>query len=851
MSRRTGTHTGRAAAAATALLALGLAVAPARAAAPADGPGQAADRVIVRYRPGVDPRERARLRESVDARSSRALALSRTEVVRLPAGHSVAAAVRRLRALPGVQFAQPDFSHRLEGVPDDPLFGQQWSLRNTGQLIRGSGGTPGADIGAPEAWDVTTGDGSLVVAVIDSGVNVGHPDIAPNLFTNPGEIPDNGIDDDGNGKIDDVHGWDFVNDSANVSDDVDEHGTLVASVIGARGDNAIGTSGVIQRVKILPLQVRNPDGTLSTSAIVDAVAYARDMGARVVNMSFGYFDAATDTADRDAIRAAPGVLFSTSAGNYRTGTTVNDNDTLAHWPSQLTVTEPNVIATANTTNQDKLSSSSSYGHASVDLGAPGESIPGAALASVFSEDFDGVSSGLPDGWSTNGSWAATGEVAVSAPNSLSDSPGGDYAARSDTWAQSPSFAVSPGATCYAENARRRSTQNGGDVFTTEYSLDGGPWTVIDSRTGTTIGFFSAAPGFATGSATSARVRFRIVANADATTADGVHVDDLDVRCSGGEGYQTATGTSFASPQTAGAAALLLAADPSLVAARLKSILRATVEPLADLAAKTSAGGRLDLARAVHSLVAPEASTEAADGVTGTAAVLRGTVTPHGSPTLYHFDYRRMGTSEWTSTADSPAGEGGPAPVQAAVGGLEPASAYEYRLVAAKSLRAAQSDVATFRTADTPPSSAGSQASGSRDTVAPAISGLVVTPARFRPLRSPVAFLSRTRRGATIRFRVSERAAARVRVLRPSAGRRVAGACVKPTRANRRARSCRRMLSLATVSLGTVQGTVRRRFSGRVRRRGLRPGSYALEVTASDAAGNRSRRARANFRIARL
>ena len=116
---------------------------------------------------------------------------------------------------------------------------------------------------------MTTGSDSLVVAVIDSGVNVGHPDLQPN--------------------VDAANAFDFVNGNANVSDDTLNHGTLVASVIGSRGANGIGTTGVMQRVRILPLQVLNPDESLSTSAIVNAVGYARDKGARVVNMSFGHY----------------------------------------------------------------------------------------------------------------------------------------------------------------------------------------------------------------------------------------------------------------------------------------------------------------------------------------------------------------------------------------------------------------------------------------------------------------------------------------------------------------------------------------------------------------------------------
>src|SRR4051794_11076650 len=199
---------------AAALVAAACSFAPAASAGPGGTPGaggatragHAPDRVIVRYRPGTDSGERADARDDVDATSARPLDLARTELVHLPAGSSVSAAVRELESAPDVEFAQPDYLYRPEAVPNDPLFGSQWNLRNTGQLIGGVNGTADADIDAPEAWDVTTGSDSVTVAVVDSGVNVDHADIAPNVYTNDEELNGTaGVDDDGNGKTDDVH----------------------------------------------------------------------------------------------------------------------------------------------------------------------------------------------------------------------------------------------------------------------------------------------------------------------------------------------------------------------------------------------------------------------------------------------------------------------------------------------------------------------------------------------------------------------------------------------------------------------------------------------------------------------
>lgn len=146
----------------------------------------------------------------------------------------------RVKRLPGFQYLEPDFVvAATDTVPDDPSFPDQWPLRNTGQ----AGGTPGADISAVTAWDSRTGAGDVVVAVVDTGVDTTHPDLIPNLWHNPGEVPGDGLDNDRNGFVDDVYGWNFVSDSPDVRDD-NLHGTHVAGTIAAAGNNGVGVAGV-------------------------------------------------------------------------------------------------------------------------------------------------------------------------------------------------------------------------------------------------------------------------------------------------------------------------------------------------------------------------------------------------------------------------------------------------------------------------------------------------------------------------------------------------------------------------------------------------------------------------------
>jgi subtilisin family serine protease len=170
---------------------------------------------------------------------------------------------------------------------------------------RQTGGTSGADISATKAWDITTGSNTIVVAVIDTGVDYTHPDLAANIWTNPGEIPDNGIDDDGNGYVDDVHGYDFINNDNDPMDD-NGHGTHCAGVIGAIGNNGIGIAGVAWKVKIMPLKFLRADGNGDTAASLNAIAYARRMGANVISCSWG--GTAKSQALADAI-ASTNILF--------------------------------------------------------------------------------------------------------------------------------------------------------------------------------------------------------------------------------------------------------------------------------------------------------------------------------------------------------------------------------------------------------------------------------------------------------------------------------------------------------------------------------------------------------------
>ncbi|MFM7135986.1 MAG: S8 family peptidase [Planctomycetota bacterium] len=251
-------------------------------------------------------------------------------------------------------------------IPNDPSFAVEWGLANSGQYA----GTPGNDIGAAGAWQFTTGSRSVVVAVIDSGIDLTHPDLAANLWVNPGEIAGDGIDNDGNGFVDDIHGWDFVDNDA-VPQDGFGHGTHVAGIIGAVGNNGVGVTGVNWQVSIMVLRIQDDRGAGSTSAMLGALRYAtmmrRDHGIMIVASNNSWdapagYSGVVEQAIREHGEA--GITFVAAAGNNATNTDVTPT-----YPGGYDL--PNVITVASLTPLGGLAASSNYGALRVDVAAPG------------------------------------------------------------------------------------------------------------------------------------------------------------------------------------------------------------------------------------------------------------------------------------------------------------------------------------------------------------------------------------------------------------------------------------------------------------------------------------------------
>jgi len=316
--------------------------------APAAAQDYVPGELVVRFKASADAQARAETLAHRRAAVRSNLPLRNVALVRLQQGDSVRAAEAALERDHDVAWASPNYLYETLLTPNDPYFGDAWHLEK---------------IAAPAAWDTTTGSPSVTVAVVDTGFEQTHADLAPNLWTNPAEVA-NGVDDDGNGKIDDLHGWNFVGNNANPEDD-NGHGTHVGATVGARGDDGYGVPGVAWNVGLMPLKAANSQGLFASTSIIGAFAYACGEGARIVNGSFG--GTVADDGVSAAIDGCPGSLFVFAAGNSGA-----NNDLAPRFPCAYDLA--NIICVAATDDFDVLASFSNYGAASVDLAAPGVDI---------------------------------------------------------------------------------------------------------------------------------------------------------------------------------------------------------------------------------------------------------------------------------------------------------------------------------------------------------------------------------------------------------------------------------------------------------------------------------------------
>jgi subtilisin family serine protease len=549
-------------------------------------PGEA----LVRFEPSLPGAEVRSLLGERGASVAQALpAVPGLRLVDLPAGTSVGAGIADLESEDGVRYAEPNWRREEFSIPNDPRFGEQWSLQNTGQAVFGKHGLAGADESVPPAWDLETGNAGVNVAVVDTGISFTHPDLDGNIWTNPLEVPGNNVDDDLNGYKDDVHGWDFDSHDANPSDTIDAdqgHGTFISGIIGAEGNNGIGIAGLDWDVSLMPLRA-----PLTLAGEIAAFNYAAANGARVVNYSAGSNQ--QSASEKAAIDNAPNVLFVAAAGNEHINV---DADPI--YPCAYS--SANLICVGSTDQRDRLSTFSNIGPAAVDLAAPGENIlstyPPGGVSPALRDSFGELP--LAERWKTGGHgrpWRLTRRLKRGL--SIADSPHGRYRNNENSWIRSQPIDLTERRGCALSYFVKVRTQQGHDRLVVEASADGKRYGNLHHYSGRRRGSrFVGLPGRYNGHIVY--LRFRLKTDGS-VRKDGVYVDNVDLSCEASANtYTYLDGTSFSAPQVTGAAGLIWAEHPLYSVAEVRAALLDNVDQLPALAGKVATGGRLDVAKAV-------------------------------------------------------------------------------------------------------------------------------------------------------------------------------------------------------------------------------------------------------------
>lgn len=290
-------------------------------------------------------------------------------VIKRASFEKTTSAVSILSENPLVEIVEPNYIYRIKRTPNDPLFPRLWGMSNSGH--------PGIDIGAEKAWDITTGSKDVLVAVIDTGINYNHPDLKDNVWVNEAELNGvTGVDDDGNGVIDDIHGFNAIDGSGDPLDD-HGHGSHCSGTIGGHGDDGVGIAGVNWNVRIMGVKFLSGQGSGTLDDAIKGIDYAVKMGAKILSNSWGGGGESQTLKEAIERANAAGVLFVAAAGNES-----NNNDANATFPATYDV--PNMIAVAAIDANGALASFSNYGKTKVHVAAPGVGI----LSSINTNDYD-------------------------------------------------------------------------------------------------------------------------------------------------------------------------------------------------------------------------------------------------------------------------------------------------------------------------------------------------------------------------------------------------------------------------------------------------------------------------------
>jgi subtilisin family serine protease len=558
---------------------------------PAYAPGE----LLVKYRPAVRTRTAEYFRQRWGVSILHTFAGIGVHHVKLPADMTVEEALDLYRHDTDVEYAEPNYYRHITATPNDTDYQSfLWGMTNTGQTVcppEGTvcppypacvSGTPGASINAPSAWDVETDCTSVTVAIIDTGVDYNHPDLAANIASG---------------------GYDFV-DNDNAPMDPNGHGTHVAGTIGAVGNNSQGVTGVCWTAQLLPLRAFDASGSGTASDIILAMEYAQNHGAKVINASYGGSQFSQAEYNEISNLNTGEVLLVAAAGNGPT-----NNDSTPSYPASYNL--DNIIAVAATDQNDNLACFSNYGQTSVDVAAPGVNIYSAmpGRQTVFSDNFDG---GDISDWTiepasppAHPSWGVFSPGYGGTGYSLADSPTGNYANNINISARPTNAIDLSGQTGTVLDFQLKGTILSGDYLYIEDSPDATNWT-------TRLGLYGSSGnwteitvdlGNLDGTAT-AYFRFRLQTNGSGT-ADGVYIDDVKVTTAQAQDtYQFLDGTSMATPHVTGLAALVWSNAPTLTHLQVKARILNCVDRLASLSRKLVTWGRINAASSLNNVPAP-------------------------------------------------------------------------------------------------------------------------------------------------------------------------------------------------------------------------------------------------------
>lgn len=552
------------------------------------------DEVLVKFRAGTEPQVRAAAVTEEGDRISLSAVASGYTLVKVQGGRTLAGALAAYAARGDVESVQPNYRYRFAAAPNDPQYGQLWALKNVGQTVNGenysSPKLPGDDLHMEEAWDQRTDCSSVIVAVLDSGVNYTHQDLAPNMW-------------DGSAAGFPNHGFDFVDDDNDpMPSDGNGHGTHVAATIGAAGNNGVGVTGVCWKASLMAVRVGDSSGA-TTARVAQGLDFAVGHGAKVVNLSLAGSN--LDPALQQRVEAArqSGVILVTAAGNE----SVN-NDKMPSYPCNFT--QDNIVCVAALDQAFNLAAFSNFGATSVDVGAPGTNILSAWPGPTLTDDLTG--------WTRSGGWqevvcaftSGVMHMLVNPADWCSSTTG--YAANANDVAFKR-FDLSGASNAQLQFRAFVDLESGRDFLGAARSASGGdPFSVNPGSVLETSGSTNGVPAQGRVSlndclTSDCTFGFRLRSN-ETVNLGGVGVVELhiDTTQPNSDVYRVDTGTSMAAPHVAGVAALVWAQKPS---ASYKDVINAVElggDSIPALAGKTVTGRAVNAAGALRFIESPSA-----------------------------------------------------------------------------------------------------------------------------------------------------------------------------------------------------------------------------------------------------